>query len=73
LYKFGAQFASSTAIDNGTINHFFLGIDLMATKNIMLTVIAAVFTYLQMSLTNLAKPKTPTIPGQKTPDMGKMM
>ncbi len=73
LYKFWAQYSSSVAIDNGTINSTFLGIDLMATKNIMLTIIAATFTYLQMKLTNLAKPKTPTIPGQKTPDMWKMM
>ena len=73
FYSFGWQYASSTAIDNWTINHFFLGIDLMATKNIMLTIIAAVLTYLQMQLTNLAKPATPSIPGQKTPDMGKMM
>lgn len=73
LYKFGSQFSSASALDNWTISHMFLWMDLMATKNIVLTVIAAVFTYLQMKLTNLAKPKTPTIPGQKTPDMGKMM
>jgi membrane protein insertase Oxa1/YidC/SpoIIIJ len=69
LYKFGAQFASSTALDDGTIGHFFLGMDLMATKNITLTIIAAVSTFLQMKLTNLVKPKTTEIPGQKTPDM----
>jgi hypothetical protein len=47
----------------------FLGMDLLATKNILLTVIAATFTFLQMKLTNLVKPKTPSVPGQKTPDM----
>jgi membrane protein insertase Oxa1/YidC/SpoIIIJ len=47
--------------------------DLLATKNIILTVIAVIFTYLQMKLTNLVKPKTPTIPGNNTPDMSKMM
>lgn len=47
--------------------------DLLATKNIVLTIIAAIFTYLQTKFTTLAKPATPTVPGQKTPDMGKMM
>jgi len=60
-------------LDPVNINHMFLGIDLLATKNIVLTVIAAVFTYLQMKLTTIAKPMTPTIPGANTPDMGKMM
>ncbi len=73
FYKFGAQYSSATAIDDWTINTMFLWMDLLATKNILLTIIAAVFTYLQMQLTNLAKPKTPTIPWKKTPDMGKMM
>ncbi|MEI8091997.1 MAG: hypothetical protein WCG98_07535 [bacterium] len=45
-----------------------------ATKNIFLTIIAAIFTYLQTKFTTLAKPATPAaIPGQKAPDMGKMM
>ncbi|HRX63589.1 MAG TPA: YidC/Oxa1 family membrane protein insertase [Candidatus Absconditabacterales bacterium] len=73
FYNFGGQYASATAIDDGSITHTFLGMDLLATKNIALTAIAVVFTYLQMKLTNLVKPKTPSIPGQKTPDMGKMM
>lgn len=47
--------------------------DLLATKNIALTIVAAVFTYLQTKLTTLAKPATPNVPGQKVPDMGKMM
>ena len=47
--------------------------DMLATKNIILTIIAGVFTYLQMYLTTLAKPATPQIPGQNMPDMSKMM
>ena len=39
--------------------------DLLTTKNIVLTIIAAVFTYLQTKLTTLAKPATPSVPGQK--------
>jgi hypothetical protein len=65
---FGAQY-----LDPKNIHHTFLGMDLLATKNIGLTVVAAVFTYLQTKFTTLAKPATPTVPGQKTPDMGKMM
>jgi len=55
------------------INTHFLGMNLLGTKNIALTIIAAVFTYLQTKLTTLAKPATPNIPGQKVPDMNKMM
>jgi len=47
--------------------------DLLGTKNLLLAVIAAIFTFFQTKLTTLAKPATPTIPGQKVPDMGKMM
>ena len=47
--------------------------DLLGTKNIVLTILAAIFTYLQTKLTTLAKPETPNVPGQKVPDMGKMM
>lgn len=65
---FGAKY-----LDPANINHMFLGIDLLATKNIVLTVIAAVFTYLQMKLTTIAKPQAPSIPGANVPDMGKMM
>jgi len=66
---FGTKF-----LDPANINHMFLGMDLLATKNIVLTLIAGVFTYLQMQLTTLAKPATPTVPGGAAmPDMGKMM
>jgi hypothetical protein len=43
--------------------------NLLATHNVWLTVIASIFTYLQTKLTTIAKPATPTIPGQKIPDM----
>ena len=66
---FGQKF-----LNPANINHWFLGMDLLATKNIIITIIAAGFTYLQMKLTTLAKPATPTIPGQAgAPDMTKMM
>lgn len=70
---FGVKYIASDALTTGVINTHFLGMDLLATKNIALTIIAAVFTYLQTKLTTLAKPATPTVPGQKVPDMGKMM
>ncbi|MEI7558350.1 MAG: hypothetical protein WCJ45_06150 [bacterium] len=47
--------------------------DLLSTKNIVLAIIAAIFTYLQTKLTTIAKPATPNVPGQNVPDMGKMM
>jgi YidC/Oxa1 family membrane protein insertase len=71
--SFGARFIESDALSSGVINTHFLGMDLLGTKNIALTIIAWVFTYLQTKLTTIAKPITPEIPGQKTPDMGKMM
>ncbi len=71
--SFGARFIESDALSSGVINTHFLGMDLLSTKNIALTIIAAVFTYLQTKLTMIAKPETPSVPGQKTPDMGKMM
>ena len=71
--SFGARFVASDALSSGVINTHFLGMDLLGTKNIVLTIVAAVFTYLQTKLTTLAKPETPNVPGQKVPDMGKMM
>ncbi|MCX6822658.1 MAG: YidC/Oxa1 family membrane protein insertase [candidate division SR1 bacterium] len=68
FHGFGVQY-----LDPAHINHHFLGMDLLATKNIGLTIAAAIFTYLQTKFTTLAKPATPTVPGQKAPDMGKMM
>jgi len=71
--SFGARFVESTALTDGTINTHFFGIDLLWTKNIVLAIIAWVFTFLQTKLTTIAKPATPNVPGQKVPDMGKMM
>lgn len=73
FHSFGAKFIASDALKSGVINTHFLGMDLLSTKNVVLTIIAAVFTYLQTKLTTLAKPATPSVPGQKVPDMGKMM
>jgi len=73
FYGFGARFIESDALTTGVIKTNFLGMDLLGTKNIVLTIVAAVFTYLQTKLTTLAKPATPSVPGQKVPDMGKMM
>jgi membrane protein insertase Oxa1/YidC/SpoIIIJ len=47
--------------------------DLLAKHNIILTILGAIFTFLQTKLTTLAQPKAPSVPGQNTPDMGKMM
>jgi len=72
LYSFFSGFGTEF-LDPKNIHTNFLGMDLLATKNIVLTILAAIFTFLQMKLTTLAKPATPAIPGAKTPDMGKMM
>lgn len=62
-------------LDPANIKTMFLGMDLLASKNWTLTIIAALFTFLQMKLTTLVKPATPSqIPWwQKVPDMNKMM
>ncbi len=73
FHGFGAPFIDSSALTNGAINTHFMGMDLLGKNNIVLTLLAAVFTYFQTKLTTLAKPATPNIPGQKVPDMGKMM
>lgn len=73
FHSFGAGFVTPDALQNGTISTHFLGMDLLWTKNIVLTILAAIFTYLQTKLTTIAKPETPIVPGQKVPDMGKMM
>ena len=73
FHGFGVRFITSDALQTGVINTHFLGMDLLGTKNIVLTILAAVFTYLQTKLTTLSKPATPNVPGQKVPDMNKMM
>ncbi len=72
LYSFFRNFGHQY-LNPENINTHFLWMDLLGTKNVILTVLAAVFTYLQMKLTLLAKPATPTLPGAKWPDMTKMM
>jgi membrane protein insertase Oxa1/YidC/SpoIIIJ len=47
--------------------------DLLAKNNIILTVLGAIFTFLQTKFTALAQPKAPAVAGQNAPDMGKMM
>ncbi len=69
FFPFGAKF-----LDPANINHMFLGMNLLMTKNLVLAIIAGWFTFLQMQLTTLAKPATPTVPGGAAmPDMSKMM
>jgi len=51
----------------------WLGMDLLGTGNIVLTVVASIFTFLQMKMTMLVKPATPQVPGATMPDMSKMM
>ena len=72
LYSFFAGFGTKYLTLDGINVHFF-GTDLLATKNIWITIGAALFTFLQMKLTLLVKPNTPTVPGASVPDMGKMM
>jgi len=71
LRSFGQKFTSINAVNT---NFFWL--DLLAKNNIGLTIFAALFTFLQMKLTNIAKP--PSMPkmwkdGKAMPDMSKMM
>jgi len=70
FYFFGKKF---TSVESVTTT--FLWMDLLTTKNIVLTVMAALFTYLQMKLTNLVKPAaaTPAVWWAAMPDMSKMM
>jgi len=72
LYSFFSSFGSEYLTLEG-INTMWLGIDLLATGNIVLTVVASIFTYLQMKMTMLVKPATPQVPGATMPDMSKMM
>lgn len=72
LYSFFSSFGSGYLTLEG-INTIRLGMDLLATGNVVLTVVASVFTYLQMKMTMLVKPATPQVPGATMPDMSKMM
>jgi len=59
FHGFGAKFVGDDVLKSGAINTHFLGMNLLATKNIVLTILAAIFTYLQTKFTTLAKPATP--------------
>jgi len=87
LYSFFRNFWNYY-LDPENIKTFFLGMDLLKSwpelaktmwtilnQNLVLAIVAWVFTFLQMKLTNLVKPNTPAqLPWwQKAPDMGKMM
>lgn len=72
LYSFFHSFGKDY-MDVSKIQTHFLGINLLEGKNIVLAVLGALFTFLQMRLTMLVKPQTPSIPGANAPDMGKMM
>lgn len=72
IYSFFYSFGKDL-ISRENIRTTFLGMDLLTTKNIILTIIGVVFTYLQMKLTNLVKPATPAMPWTNVPDMSKMM
>ncbi len=73
FHSFWAPFAMADALKTWAITTHFLGIDLLSTKNIPLTVLAGILTYIQTWFTTLIKPATPNVGGQKAPDMGKMM
>lgn len=62
-------------VDLTAIQTTFLHMDLLATSNIPLTVLACILMFLQMKLTTLVKPATPKLPGMadNMPDMSKMM
>lgn len=78
FYHIGEKYLN---LDN--LKTHFIGIDLlkwwkdfatMQNQNFYLAIFAAIFTYLQMKLTTIAKPAaTPVVPGAKVPDMSKMM
>jgi YidC/Oxa1 family membrane protein insertase len=69
FYFFGQKFTSVESISTN-----LLWMDLLAKNSILLTVFAAVFTYLQMKLTNLVNPMSaPSMTWTNVPDMSKMM
>jgi YidC/Oxa1 family membrane protein insertase len=65
---FGANFLSLDTIDT-----IWIGQELLASKNVVITVLAAIFTYVQMKLVSMVRPQTPSLPGASMPDMSKMM
>lgn len=71
--SFGVHFVGSTVLTAGAIKTTFLGMNLLAQHNRILTILAGIFTFFQTKFTTLAQPKAPTMPGSNTPDMSKMM
>ncbi len=78
IYSFMIPFAGQfTNLEN--INHYFLGLDLFAKNNVVLTLVGCVFVYAQTKLTALSQAQQPkaaqpaAIGGQAMPDMQKMM
>jgi hypothetical protein len=58
IYSFLVPFAGKFT-DIASINHWFLGIDLFANHNIVLTVIGCIFVYLQTKLTTMMQAGAP--------------
>lgn len=71
------SFLSFLHVDLKAINTNFLGMDLLKSQNVVLTVLAAVLMYIQMKMTTMFKGnQPPKLPGMDTkgmPDMSKMM
>jgi YidC/Oxa1 family membrane protein insertase len=76
FYSFGHGFLEVNAETGlfSNINTNFLGIDLLAKGNRVLTILVVIFNYGQMKLTSLVQPKQAAkLPGATVPDMSKMM
>lgn len=71
LYNFTLPYLTETT---EAIQQVFLGMDLLATQNVVLTALAAVLMYANMKMMAAVRPvTTPNIPGASVPDMSKMM
>jgi len=77
FYNFWSRFIPNWIEDGWNITTTFLGMDLLATKNIILAIITAVLMFFQTKLTTLVQPKQPKTQkmpnGQTMPDPSKMM
>ena len=74
LYSFFYSFWQKY-LEAGSINHYFLWIDLFTSGNWILTIVVTALYYIQMQLTQLTQNKKsmPKIPWASMPDMSKMM
>jgi len=75
LYSF-FSFIPQNILNINNINHIFLWMDLLASKNIILWIITAILIFIQMKITMLNKPATPQVQAPwmpAMPDMNKMM